>query len=463
VRHRRTKSSRRTQIGANAWEVSVLDRQGLLVDFAETGPAHKMTAVHKRSVIGLISIVAVGAGCGGTSDPHWSAPFSGRRAFNSFSTVQSSTNIANQALTITIDADQRIAIIGGDRKGTSSAVIPAGSGAFRLTTSVTISDGFTTCPSDSVRYDDLELTVDTAAGTLTGSGRGQINKVDGDVVDSSAATVTLTGTADTQPPTVGIYTPGAMISDPFVPFTFSSSEPLPPDSRPVFRSATGDVVTPTCLPGDAFYVDCTPPGLLPFDQAYTVDVANVADFAGNRATTDDRLLIFGTGSAPMLVAADGFESQTDMTLFGTASFVSAPNFPVISGVRSLYVPPEGVQPAFAGTTFALRLPIAPGATVLRFSYRILLRDTTPGSDATYLVGSVGSPLVTTMLPTTNGTTEPVTIGGAQFTLGPLATATINLPDPNAAEVMLARTVQPPACGRPLPPPGGIIIDDLRTE
>jgi hypothetical protein len=422
-----------------------------------------MKAVNRASSVawGLISILGLAASCGGTGDPHWSAPFSGRRAFNAFSTVQSNTDTANQALTIAIDADQRIAVIGGNRTGASSAVVPAANGAFRLTTPVTVSDGFTACPSDSVRYDDLELTVDVAAGTLTGSGRGQINKVDGDVVDSSAATVTLTGTSDTQPPTVGLYTSG-MLGDPSIPFTFSSSEPLPIEARTVFRSANGDVVTPKCSPGDAFYVDCTPPGLLPFDQSYTVDIANVTDFAGHPATTDG-LLFFGSGAAPMLVAADGFESQTDMTLPGTASFVSAPNFPIISGVRSLYVPPEGGQPGYAVRTFALRIPIAPGATVLRFSYRILLRDTTPGASATYVVGSVGSPLVTTMLPTTNGTTEPVTIGGTAFTLGPLATATINLPDPHAAEVMLARTVQPPPCGRPLPPPGGIIIDDLRTE
>jgi hypothetical protein len=57
----------------------------------------------------------------------------------------------------------------------------------------------------------------------------------------------------------------------------------------------------------------------------------------------------------------------------------------------------------------------------------------------------------------------VSIGGAEMTLGPMMTMRIDLPDPAAPEVMLARTIQPAACGRPLPPPGGIVIDDLRTE
>ena len=113
------------------------------------------------------------------------------------------------------------------------------------------------------------------------------------------------------------------------------------------------------------------------------------------------------------------------------------------------------------TQFALRLAVAPGATVLRFSYRTVSRGTTPGSAAAYVVGSVGAPLVTTELPPDSGTTTSVDIGGDQMTLGPLTTATINLPDPAASEVVLARSARPATC-RPLPTIG-VMIDDVRTE
>jgi hypothetical protein len=192
-----------------------------------------------------------------------------------------------------------------------------------------------------------------------------------------------------------------MLGDPFIPFRLSASEPVPVEAGPVFRSASGDVVTPKASPNDTFAFDFSPPVVLPFDQRYTVDIT--------------------------------------------------------------YVPPESSPPSFAVTTFALRLPITAGATALRFSYRTLSRGTTPGSAATYLVGSVGSPLVTTMLPPNMGTTTPVSIGGEEMTLGPLMTMRINLPDPGAPEVMLARTIQPPACDPTLGPPDGILIDDLRTE
>jgi hypothetical protein len=47
-------------------------------------------------------------------------------------------------------------------------------------------------------------------------------------------------------------------------------------------------------------------------------------------------------------------------------------------------------------------------------------------------------------------------------IGPLTTATINLPDPAASEVVFARAERPDIC-RPLRGPAGVMIDDLRTE
>jgi hypothetical protein len=275
--------------------------------------------------------------------------------------------------------------------------------------------------------------------------------------------MSLTGVPDTQGPTVGLYTNG-MLGDPFTPFTFASSEPLPTDALPVFRADNGDVVMPASRPGDVFNIQFAPPALLPFDHSYTVDIQNVVDFAGNQPTADG-LLQFSSGSLPLLVPPDGFESQTDMLISGTgAQFLPASSgFPIISGERGLFVPPEiSSGPTSPVTDFALRLGIAPGATVLRFSYRTVSLPMS-GESYEYLVGSVGRPLTKAKLPAASAPGTPMVIGGQPLTVGPMMTATIELPDPTASEVVFARATRPGTCGHLLPPAAGILIDDLRTE
>jgi hypothetical protein len=58
---------------------------------------------------------------------------------------------------------------------------------------------------------------------------------------------------------------------------------------------------------------------------------------------------------------------------------------------------------------------------------------------------------------------PAMIGAAQVTLGPLATATINLPPDVTGEVVLERVTAGAPCGLPPVTSPGIIIDDLRAE
>ena len=60
----------------------------------------------------------------------------------------------------------------------------------------------------------------------------------------------------------------------------------------------------------------------------------------------------------------------------------------------------------------------------------------------------------------------MSIGGKTWTLGPITTASFDLPAGAAGEVVLQRTFSSPTslCGIPPPPAvSGIIIDDLRAE
>ncbi len=204
-----------------------------------------------------------------------------------------------------------------------------------------------------------------------------------------------------------------------------------------------------------------PSRLLRYSDEYRVTLDGVTDLDGN-PPTPTTALTFTTRAPPPLVSEDGFESVTDTTL-GGAQVLSGEGAPTIEGARSLYIPPAA---SIAGrvTQFALRLPILSGDTLLHFAYRTV----NPGNafGVYFVVASVGGTIGTVTLPPDDpGATTLATIGGTQFLLGPMMTATIGLPGDAHGEVVLARlAAQPYTCGGPAPPPvPGLIIDDLYAD
>jgi hypothetical protein len=199
--------------------------------------------------------------------------------------------------------------------------------------------------------------------------------------------------------------------------------------------------------------------LLRFGETYTVDFgAGLADFAGNVGNTT---LTFTTRAAPPLVAADGFESVTDATVGGAQVLSSAAGAPTITGTRSLYIPPLPSPATQTTTQLSLRLAVTPGKTMLRFAYRYV-NPTTP-FNGYFEVGSVGGSIASAAPVLGGTTTTTATIGGTQVTLGPVATATIQLPADVTDEVAIERITSVASCGLPYPPTPGMIIDDLRVE
>ena len=246
----------------------------------------------------------------------------------------------------------------------------------------------------------------------------------------------------------------------------SSPEPLPVEwANAVLRGAGGGVITMTPFPKNEAYVmgfSMAAAILLRYGETYTVDTDGLADFAGNRAAATNALT-FDTKPPPPLVAADGFESVTD-TMLGGAEVLSGAGAPAISGSRSLYIPPVTTYGAPPTTQLALRLAIAPGNTVLRFSYRNVMLTPTVTYGAQFKVASVYGSIVSMVLPDAGGTETAAVIDQTSVTLGPVMTATINLPADATVEVVLARITQWGGfCGPPYPRATGIIIDDLRAE
>jgi hypothetical protein len=81
------------------------------------------------------------------------------------------------------------------------------------------------------------------------------------------------------------------------------------------------------------------------------------------------------------------------------------------------------------------------------------------------VGSEGGSFTVPTLPSDpSAATTTATIGGAQVSLGPIMTATFDVPFDAITEVLLTRTHSRfNDCGGPLPSIAGLIIDDLRVQ
>jgi len=410
-------------------------------------------------------------GAGGSSVPFepeplvgipWDPPFTGRLAFAVTAQLQVSDGAGSgrtefHRFMMVLDAEQPIAILGADAGGTTAALVQTGTNTFQFVGTVsipTIERG--RCPSGALEYDDFAFTM-TAAGELEGGGHGQSIRVIGGVTSTFSAPMTLSGVADTVGPVLGLYT-YANLSDPLTHFTVIASEPLP---QPLVLRGTGDhSIALSPVPAAVGILFEKPKVMLRFGETYAVDVASVTDFAGHPPTVEGSVT-FGTREAPPLVAEDGFESLMGDSQLGNTQVVSLMGAPVISGARGLYLYPSSAS-GMLGTRFEVRLAVAPGDSVLRFSYRTASTTASGGEDAEFVVATPGGALVSTVLPA-SGTRTPGRIYVDDVMLGPLTTATIALPADAAGEVVLARASASLICEGAQPEAVGVLIDDLRVE
>ena len=370
---------------------------------------------------------------------------------------------SGHAFTMVVDGDRRTAIIGTSGEGAVHAVEPLAGGTLRIGGPLRFGLP-ASCAGSSVTYDDFRFAVD-ARGGLSGTGRGQVLVISGDVGSSAPATMVLTGVADAEPPRLSI---SGDVTDPFASFRVVSSEPLPPGATAVLRAANGETTELSTggMAGSYVTLFQKPAQMLRYATQYSVVTGAIADFAGNAATGLGSL-IFTTLPLPPLAAEDGFEGVATTT-FGGVPVLSGAGAPTISGAMSLYIAPV----TGFGTTqppLALRLQLTAGDSVIRFSYRMVIPGVASGPAFTtgigFAVGSEGGTfLVPTLPPDPSTVTTQTMIGGAQVSLGPIVTATFGVPTDATSEVVLTRTHSRfNSCGFPPPASAGIIIDDLRVE
>jgi hypothetical protein len=406
-----------------------------------------------------------------TDGPSGDAPTTSRRSFVVTSTITLDPPAATAGaipathdFTLVLDGDVGRAWLGAEGSENVTAFTTAG-GAIHLADPVY----FNFSCGNQVTYSDLTFTVD-ASGGVTGQGRGKADYIFSDYGGTSAATMSLAGVADTVAPM--FTTTSSSPVDPFTAVFFVSSEPLPATTSVAMLAGDG---TRTMLEGGAsnpkntgnvLSLVHTPDVLLPFGQTFDVQTAGTKDFAGNQAAGD---LQFTTVAAPPVIPEDGFESAAG-TMVGGALVLGDGNGAVIAGAKSLYLPAEtppiggfGGQPP--GFSLLLRLAVAPGDTVVRFSYRVVGDGLWPG----FAMGSVGAAPAFFQLIKPAGPTTTYTLPlGAMSAVGPVLQAEIPLPPTAHDEIFIERYTGSGigACGGgapPAPDTAGIIIDDLRVE
>lgn len=364
--------------------------------------------------------------------------------------------------TLVLDRTAGWLLVGAQGEGSTATVAPSAGGLAAATpVSLDVPYGGACQGVATLQFNALKVMLD-GDGNLHGTATGFATYYVTDVGYSQAVSATLDGVPDTTRPVLPIPTAGAL--DPLVPARLAVSEPLPAAAKAQLVGADGTVVelSPE-LPqsGSPFFVTAfRVPYVLPFGGSFHLAVGGVVDFAGNQASPPNAPLV--TLAASPLLTDGGFES-TAAGMLGDALIFGAGELPVISGTQSLSLGGGNGPPWQSGGTVTFRLTVAPGDKAVRFSYRVVsMYQGATSFLGTVLVGSTGSKPVSAYLPTGTPTTTVVRASGGTSIIGPVASAEIPLPDPSATEVVLRISTLLPSCGGPLPPGGGLILDDVRV-
>ena len=292
-------------------------------------------------------------------------PFTGQRSYVVTALLQRDGGVGSfpdsHKFTLVLDADRRTAIAGGAGEGVVASFEPTGTGALRFT--MPLSFSVPGCGSGgTINYSDLTIAIDVS-DRLTGTGRGQLSIVTGDVADNPAATMSLTGERDAQPPSL----PTFVDVDPFLSFWIVASEPLPAGATAALRAPDGETIalSPNGMPGIFVTRFGKASQILRYATQHQIVADALTDFAGNAATGSITLT---TRALPPLAAEDETESLTDAT-FGGGPVLSGAGEPTITGAKSLYL-----APTQGSNQFAIRLSVAAGDATLSFAFRTVTQS-----------------------------------------------------------------------------------------
>jgi hypothetical protein len=428
------------------------------------------------AVAALAGVAVVGCGSHGAQTVDGGAPqLTGLHSFDvvaglSLGGAVPPSNLPPTApFTLVLDSDANHAIVGA--QGTA-AVVPMGmDGDKRTLAKFSVGLPATQCSgASSIDFDSLSVTASSTSLTGTGAGNARVSCGDCEFMVPFMAGVE--GGPDVTPP---LLFSTSIPTNPFQTFRFVASEPLLATStaRLTGEDRTAIDLVPEIVPGDVPLVSSfdEPSVVLPTGVGLVIAIDQLVDFAGLHGATDTPLRFVVFPAAPLVPDA-GFETTTDTT-FGGATVVSDGPLPPISGTRSVYfggqaTPAPGSVPV--GKMLLVRLAVTPGVTKLAFSYRLVIEETgsaTVGFSGTVNVGSVGKAPVFGRFTTAPPSTRTTWPSGITVDVSDVATYELALPSDLGSEVLV--DIEPPAsgCGDTgpgfAPPPGGMLLDDLRLE
>jgi hypothetical protein len=309
-------------------------------------------------------------------------------------------------------------------------------------------------------------------GALRGTGQGHASYKSGQDTLEASAHVAFVGAPDVSPPTFTATSTSA--DDPFDPIAglrFVASEPLPDgDKASLVGTPSGDVVPLRAVHYGGALVTAvgafdTPNVALRYGETYRLVTSDLPDFVGNVPTAP---VSVKTRDAPPLVPEDGFESVTG-TMFGGAGVLRGGPLTPINGATSMLLNTGfgggfGFLPYDLGPSLAVRLAVAPGATVVRFAAELIAPDPVDQAffDGWIHVGSEGRSVTSSQSVVGMGFVKQSLLGLGDIFVSPVQTIEIRLPPDTTDEITFEIVGVTFACGLP-PSPTVLVVDDLRVE
>jgi len=367
------------------------------------------------------------------------------------------TLLLTQDLVLRVDPGGKTALATTPGRAVPDALASDDGVGFRTTTPLGLPLDYSPCGA-GVTYDDFHFTA--GPGGLAGSATGTAYLTQGDISFPYSADLDFTGVPDATGPSLAGT--GAAV-DPLAPLTLTASEALPPDATARLITEGGVLDLVPRLPdgaGAATAFD-KPDMALRYGTTYAVALDRWADLAGNPGAAAGEIV---TIPPPPVAAEDGFEGAG--TSIGGAPVVDATLLPPLDGTRSVLLTGTAVA-GVSGTRLTVRLAVAPGDSVVRFTLRPLSPFSYGASTygTSIKMASPGGAIVRVALPGAEALgTQQALPGGTTVLMGDARTMEAALPAGAADEVVFDFVVASPsgACGLPIPNVG-YLLDDLRVE
>jgi hypothetical protein len=412
-----------------------------------------------RALVLLALVAELAAGCNDSNHPQPPASMAAPASFTVHGTLSRDQweQTWEQDFVVRVDPVAGTMTIGGAGYAGTVPISSDDGVSFRAGDSIWLPYPDPECGS-TVSYSDFHFVA--GRESLSGAATGMAQIRSGETSSTGTVQLAFSGVPDVTPPS--IVNEGAPV-DPLAVLDIIASEPLPAGAQAQLVSASHQarLTSPGAAGSAAAAFQTAADTALRYDTTYKIVIDPWTDLAGNPGAPPNDITTF---PSPPLIPGDGFETASDTV--GGATIADATVMPPISGEKSALVG-SPVTPYPQPARFTVRLAVASGASMLRFSLR---QFAVPGglfsSALTQArIAAPGGKIVDVPLTGLGSTgTDQVLPSGVHITVGDVTPIESPLPAGVGDEIVFDfRTGNYDiACSLPLAIPG-YQIDDLRVE